>query len=128
MTEQRDIIAQFTRGEVPFVGLQARIYFRDVLDHLHREVETIDIYRDLLLGCHDIYITSINNRLNGIMKTVAVISVITLPLSVITGFFGMNFADSVPGFSKPITFIFAVLLMLSLPFVILYLFRKYRWL
>jgi magnesium transporter len=128
MTQQRDIIGQITRGEVPFMGTQARIYFRDVLDHLNREVETIDIYRDLLLGCRDIYMSSINNRLNRIMKTLALISVVTLPLTVITSFFGMNFADSIPGFTKPLTFAFAMLLMVGLPVVFLYLFRKYDWL
>jgi len=128
MTQQRDIIGQITRGEVPFMGMQSRIYFRDVLDHLNREVETIDIYRDLLLGCRDIYMSSINNRLGRIMKTLAIISVVTLPLTVITGFFGMNFADTVPGFTKPITFAFAMLLMLCLPFLFLYLFRKMDWL
>ena len=128
MTQQRDIIGQFTRGEVPFLGTQSRIYFRDVLDHLNREVETIDIYRDLLLGCRDIYMSSINNRLNRIMKTLAVISVVTLPLTVITSFFGMNFADTIPYFTKPVTFVFAILLMIGLPIAFLYLFRKHDWL
>lgn len=128
MTQQRDVIGQLTRGEVPFMGTQSRIYFRDVLDHLNREVETIDIYRDLILGCRDIYMSSINNQLNRIMKTLAIISVVTLPLTVITSFFGMNFADTIPGFTKPFTFVFAILLMIGLPVVFLYLFRKYKWL
>jgi len=128
MTQQRDIIGQLTRGEVPFMGQMSRIYFRDVLDHLNREVEAIDIYRDLLMGCRDIYMSSINNQLNRIMKTLAIISVVTLPLTVITSFFGMNFADTIPGFTRPITFVFAMLLMISLPFVFLYLFRKNDWL
>jgi magnesium transporter len=128
MTQQRDILAQLTRGEVPFMGQLSRIYFRDVLDHLNREVETIDIYRDLLMGCRDIYMSSINNRLNRIMKTLAIISVVTLPLTVITSFFGMNFADTIPGFTKPLTFVAAMLLMICLPFVFLYLFRKKDWL
>jgi len=128
MTQQRDVIGQLTRGEVPFMGTQSRIYFRDVLDHLNREAETIDIYRDLLLGCRDIYMSSINNRLSRIMKTLAVISVVTLPLTVITSFFGMNFADTIPGFTKPLTFAFAILLMIALPVGFLYLFRKHDWL
>jgi magnesium transporter len=128
MTQQRDILGQLTRGEVPLIGQASRIYFRDVLDHLNREVETLDVYRDLLMGCRDIYMSSINNRLNKIMKTLAIISVVTLPLTVITSFFGMNFADTIPGFTKPLTFIAAILLMVCLPFVFLYLFRKKDWL
>ncbi len=128
MTQQREILSKLTRGEVPFMGQLSRIYFRDVLDHLNRDVETIDIYRDLLMGCRDIYMSSINNRLNRIMKTLAVISVVTLPLTVITSFFGMNFADTIPGFTKPFTFAAAMLLMICLPFVFLFLFRKNDWL
>jgi magnesium transporter len=128
MTQQRDILNQLTRGEVSFIGQSTRLYFRDVLDHLNREVETIDIYRDLLMGCRDIYMSSINNRLNKIMKTLAIISVVTLPLTVITSFFGMNFADTIPGFTRPRTFMAAVLLMIVLPFAFLYWFRKSDWL
>ncbi len=54
------------------------------------------------MGCRDIYMSSINNRLNRIMKTLAIISVVTLPLTVITSFFGMNFADTIPGFYQAV--------------------------
>jgi magnesium transporter len=128
MTQQRDVLGQLTRGEVPFIRELSRIYFRDVLDHLQREVETIDIYRDLLMGCRDIYMSSINNQLNKIMKTLAIISVVTLPLTVITSFFGMNFADTIPGFTRPLTFGIAMAAMLTLPFVLVILFRKKDWL
>jgi magnesium transporter len=128
MTQQREILGKLTRGEVQFMGQLSRIYFRDVLDHLNRDVESIDIYRDLLMGCRDIYMSNINNRLNRIMKTLAIISVITLPLTVITSFFGMNFADTIPGFTKPFTFAAAMLLMICLPFIFLFLFRKNDWL
>jgi Mg2+ and Co2+ transporter CorA len=69
-----------------------------------------------------------NNRLNRIMKTLAIISVVTLLLTVITSFFGMDFADTIPGFTKPFTFAAAMLQMICLPFVFLFLFRKNDWL
>jgi magnesium transporter len=93
---QREVLAQLTRGEVPFIRESTRLYLRDVLDHLVRAVETIELYRDLILGARDIYMSSVSNNLNRIMKTLTVITVIALPLNVITGFFGMNF-DAVPG-------------------------------
>src|SRR5207248_10014910 len=71
-------------------------YFRDVQDHLVRTVEMVELYRDLILGARDIYLSSISNHLNQIMKTLTIISVIAMPLTVITGFFGMNF-DAIPG-------------------------------
>src|SRR5690606_38967421 len=85
---QRDVLAQLTRGEVPFIREGTRIYLRDVQDHLKRAVETIEIYRDLIVGARDIYLSSVSNNLNKVMKTLTVITVVALPLNLITGFFG----------------------------------------
>src|SRR5918911_3587615 len=93
---QREVVAQLARGEVPFIREGTRIYLRDVQDHLIRTVEMVELYRDLVMGARDIYLSSISNHLNQIMKTLTIISVIGLPLTVITGFFGMNF-DAIPG-------------------------------
>lgn len=124
---QRDVLAQLTRGEVPFIRETTRIYFRDVLDHLNRAVETIELYRDLIMGSRDIYMSSINNSLNQIMKTLTIISVIALPLTVITSFFGMNFAETIPYFSSRTTFGIGMSLMIALPITLLYWFRKRKW-
>jgi magnesium transporter len=78
---QRDVLAMLTRGEVPFIRETTRIYLRDVQDHLLRTVEMVELYRDLVLGARDIYLSSINNNLNQIMKTLTIISVVALPRS-----------------------------------------------
>ena len=88
---QREVIAQLTRGEVPFIRENVRIYFRDVQDHLIRTVETVELYRDLIMGARDIYLSSVSNHLNQIMKTLTIISVIAMPVMAVTSFFGMNF-------------------------------------
>jgi len=124
---QRDVLAQLTRGEIPFIRETTRIYLRDVLDHLNRAVETIEIYRDLVMGCRDIYMSSINNHLNQIMKTLTIISVIALPLTVITSFFGMNFVESIPHFAGRTAFAVGVILMVSIPVTLLMLFKKKHW-
>ncbi|MDB5297842.1 MAG: magnesium and cobalt transport protein CorA [Phycisphaerales bacterium] len=93
---QREVVAQLTRGDVPFVREGTRVFMRDVQDHLVRVVEMVELYRDLVVGARDIYLSSISNRLNEIMKTLTMMTVIAIPLTVITGFFGMNF--DVPGF------------------------------
>ena len=124
---QRDVLAQLTRGEVPFIRETTRIYFRDVLDHLNRAVETIELYRDLIMGSRDIYMSSINNHLNQIMKTLTIISVIALPLTVITSFFGMNFVDTIPHFAGYTSFVVGMSLMVLIPSTLLYLFWKRKW-
>jgi magnesium transporter len=123
---QREVIAQLTRGEVPFIRETTRIYFRDVQDHLNRAVETIELYRDLITGARDIYLSSISNNLNRIMKTLTVITVITLPLNVVTGFFGMNL--EIPGLHSHAVFWIAVCVMVTSVTTMLMLFRKNGWL
>jgi magnesium transporter len=127
---QREVLAQLTRGEVPFIRETTRIYLRDVLDHLVRAVEMIEIYRDLVIGARDIYMSSISNNLNQIMKTLTIITVTALPLTVITSFYGMNFA--VPEFQWLLDhragFWASIVLTLGLIGALVYLFRVKKWL
>ena len=66
-------------------------YFRDIYDHLIRISDLIDSYRDLLTGAMDVYLSTVSNRLNSVMKQLTIIATIFLPLTFITGFFGQNF-------------------------------------
>src|SRR5439155_21993673 len=66
-------------------------YFRDVYDHLIRISDLIDSYRDFLTGAMDVYLSTVSNRINAVMKQLTIIATIFLPLTFITGFFGQNF-------------------------------------
>jgi magnesium transporter len=78
-------------GELPGLAEEDERYFRDVYDHLIRISDMIDSYRDLLTSAMDVYLSTVSNRLNAVMKQLAVIATIFLPLSWLTGFFGQNF-------------------------------------
>ena len=67
-------------------------YFRDLYDHLIRVSDLVDSYRDLLTGAMDTHLSTVSNRLNVVMKQLAIIATVFLPLSFLTGFFGQNFA------------------------------------
>jgi len=127
---QRDVLAQLTRGEVPFIRETTRIYLRDVLDHLIRAVETIELYRDLVIGARDIYMSSVSNNLNQVMKTLTIITVTALPLTIVTSFWGMNFTNR--EFQWMLThrsaFWASMLVTLAIIVGLLYLFRLKRWL
>jgi magnesium transporter len=123
---QREVVAQLTRGDVPFIRMETRAYFRDVQDHLVRTVETVELYRDLVLGARDIYLSSISNNLNQIMKTLTIISVIALPLTVVTSFFGMNFED-LPGIHSHKAFWITLTIMVAVEIFLIWLFKKKRW-
>ena len=94
VTPQRDLFARSIDqlAELPGLVLDERDYFRDVYDHLIRISELVDSYRDLLSGAMDAYLSTVANRQNEVMKQLTVIATIFLPLSFLTGFFGMNFA------------------------------------
>jgi magnesium transporter len=93
VSPQRDTFARLSGGLGDVVGFtpdDAR-YFRDLYDHLIRISDLIDSYRDLLTGAMDVYLSTVSNRLNSVMKALTVIATIFLPLAWITGFFGQNF-------------------------------------
>lgn len=123
---QREVLAMLTRGEVPFIRESTRTYLRDVQDHLIRAVEMIELYRDLVIGARDIYMSSVSNDLNKVMKTLTLITVIALPLNVITGFFGMNF-EFIPGLHLHWAFWLTVATMITAVVTLVLVFRRKRW-
>ncbi len=94
ISPQRDLFASIVAGVEDFPGMSDddQHYFRDVYDHLIRIGDMVDTYRDLLTGAMDVYLSTVSNRLNAVMKQLAVIATIFLPLTFVTGFFGQNFA------------------------------------
>lgn len=93
VTPQRDLFARSVDqiAQLPGFELDERDYFRDIYDHLIRISDLIDSYRDLLSGATDLYLSTVSNRQNDVMKQLTVIATIFLPLAFITGFFGQNF-------------------------------------
>ena len=94
ITPQRDMIASLNGGMVTIPGMpdQGSVYFRNLYDHLIRISDLVDGYRDLISGAMDTHLSMVSNRLNVVMKQLAVIATVFLPLGFLTGFFGQNFA------------------------------------
>ena len=93
VTPQRDLAARTIEDIVNLPGLDpdTRDYYRDVYDHLIRISDLIDSYRDLLTGAMDVYLSTVSNRLNVVMKQLTVVATVFLPITALTGFFGQNF-------------------------------------
>jgi magnesium transporter len=91
---QRDMMASINAGvnDVPGMTDEAGRYFRDLYDHLIRLADLVDSYRDLLSSVMDTHLSTVSNRLNVVMKQLAIIATVFLPLSYLTGFFGQNFS------------------------------------
>lgn len=91
LTPQREVLNKLARGDFAVIDARDRVFFRDVYDHLVRMHDITESMRDLVSGALDLYLSVINNRMNEIMKTLTQITTLFMPLTFITGFFGMNF-------------------------------------
>ena len=101
-TSQRELLNSLIRDETQLVGRDMHMYFRDVYDHAVRALDLLETYRDLITGGLDIYLTQMANRTSDIVKGLTILATIMLPLTLVTGYFGMNFkyiplADDVNG-------------------------------
>ena len=110
---QRDVLNVLLRRDPPILPANTVLYFQDVYDHLLRILDSIDVYRDLLSSALDAYLSVQSNNLNQVMRRLTVISVIFLPLTFLTGFFGMNF-ESMP-FGDIRVFWVSLVIMLLIP-------------
>jgi magnesium transporter len=128
---ERDMMAGITAGvsDVPGMTDEAAKYFRDLYDHLIRLADLVDSYRDLLSSVMDTHLSTVSNRLNVVMKQLAIIATIFLPLSWLTGFFGQNFAFLVAHITGRATFFIVGLGTEVLAVALLYiLFKRRGWL
>ena len=91
----RDLTAGLLRSESDLIDHSTRIYLRDVHDHVLRIIESIETHRDILSSLLEIYLSSISSKLNEVMKVLTVFSSVFIPLTFITGIYGMNF-DAMP--------------------------------
>jgi len=87
----REMLGGLGRSDSPLIHEPSVIYFRDVYDHAVQVIDTIETYRDMLSGMLDIYLSSISNRMNEVMKVLTVIATVFMPLTFLAGIYGMNF-------------------------------------
>lgn len=87
----REVVGQLERGESQLVQEGTKVYTRDLYDHIIQVMDTAEIYRDILSGMLDIYLSSISNRMNEVMKVLTIISTLFIPLTFLAGLYGMNF-------------------------------------
>jgi magnesium transporter len=102
-------------------------YYRDVYDHIIRQYETVDSLRDLLTGAMDVYLSTVSNRLNMTVKALTVVASVFLPLTFLTGFFGMNFGWLVARIGTGYAFAIGLSLMAMSLMTQLFFFRRRGW-
>jgi magnesium transporter len=127
LAPQRDALSALMRREFGLFGQESRAYFVDLYEHNLRLFDLIDTYRDLISSSLDAYLSVVNNKMNDIMKILTITSVVMLPLSVISGIFGMNFAN-MPFLQSPYGFWATMGVMFLVSVGMLLLFKKRKWL
>lgn len=123
----REVVSALARAESPLLQAGTGVYLQDLYDHTIQVIETLDTYRDMLSGMLDIYLSSISNRMNEIMKVLTIISTIFMPLTFIAGVYGMNFRH-MPELDWPWGYPVVMGLMLLIGILMVRYFRRKGWL
>lgn len=123
----RDVINGLQRSESKLISRTTEVYLRDVHDHTIQVIDTIETFRDMLSSMLDIYLSSVSNRLNAVMKVLTIIATIFIPLTFIAGVYGMNF-EFMPELHWRWGYPAIMGLMFAMGLGMLYWFRRKNWL
>ena len=123
----REVISKLEKTENPIMEERTRDYFRDVYDHIIQINENIEIYRDMVWGLMDMYMTTVSNKMNNIMKVLTIIATIFIPLTFIAGIYGMNF-EFMPELHYKYSYFILWGVMIVVFLLMLNYFRRKRWL
>lgn len=122
----REMLRLLERSELGLISEPIKIYFRDIYDHVIQVIDSIEIFREMLTGMIEIYLSSLSKRMNEVMKVLTVIATIFMPLTFVTGVFGMNFRY-MPGLERSWGFPIAMIIMFGIGIYMLRYFRKNKW-
>ena len=123
----REVINRLERWESSLINKSTAIYLRDVYDHTIQVIDSVETFRDMLSGMLDIYLSSVSNRMNEVMKVLTIIATIFIPLTLVAGIYGMNFRF-MPELEMPIGYPMILLSMLFIGILMVAYFRKKKWL
>lgn len=125
-SRQLEVLYRMSHGEFPQIPDRLIPFFRDVHDHLQRISDLSEGYRDLVSGLFDIHFAVVGNRTNDVMKTLAVLSAIILPLSLIAGIYGMNF-ENIPELKSEYGYWITLSVMVIITLILLIYFWRRGW-
>ena len=122
----REVINSLERGDSLLIKKHTNIYLRDLYEHTIQVIDTIETYRDMLSSMLDVYLSSVSNKLNSVMKILTIITTIFMPLSFLAGLYGMNF-KYMPGLYWFWGFPIMSGIMLTVCLIMLEFFRRKNW-
>ena len=122
----REVISYLDRIETNLINPNTRVFLKDVYDHTIQVIDSVESYRDIISGMLEIYLASVSNRMNEVMKVLTIISTIFIPLTFVVGVYGMNF-EFMPELKMKWAYPTVMLGMLLIVAGMLFFFRKRKW-
>jgi magnesium transporter len=123
----REIVSSLERNESPLIKKTTFVYLRDVYDHTIQVADTIETFRDMLSGMLDIYLSSISNRTNAVMKVLTIVATIFIPLTFVIGIYGMIF-KYMPELEWRWGYFTILSIMVVIGVLMIIYFKKKKWL
>jgi len=123
----RDVLSTLERIDSQLIHPRTRLYYRDISDHIVQIIDAVETFREIVNGLMDIYLSSISNHMNEIMKVLTIISTIFIPLTFLAGIEGMNF-KFMPELDWPYGYPALLLFMALISVMMLRFFKKKQWL
>jgi len=121
----REVVSAMSRSESALIKDTTEMYLKDVYDHTVQVIDTIESYRDILSGMMDIYLSSVSNRLNEVMKVLTIIATIFIPLTFLVGVYGMNLKMPEAGWPYSYAVVWGIIVAVAVVMIIL--FKRKRW-
>jgi magnesium transporter len=126
LSNTRDVAGHLQRTESPYIARDMWPFLRDVYDHVARNLDMVEMMRDLLSGALDVYLSSVANRTNQVMKVLTILGTVALPALVVSGIYGMN-VKGLPASDAPHGLYLVLAVMASCTVVLLYLLKRFDW-
>jgi magnesium transporter len=123
----REVVSALERGESPLIQSAMVVFLRDVYDHTIQIIDSVETFRDIVSGMLDIYLSSMSNKMNEVMKVLTIIATIFIPLTFIVGVYGMNF-KYMPELERPWGYFMVWGIIIVVALGMLTYFRKKKWL
>ena len=123
----REVINRIEKNESNLIDKKTITYYRDIYDHLIQVTENIDIYREMIWSLMDMYMTTISNKMNEVMKVLTIMASIFIPLTFIAGIYGMNF-EYIPELKYKYSYFILWGVMILLFIGMLIYFKRKKWL
>jgi magnesium transporter len=123
----REVLGGLVRGETSLISQTTGMYLRDVYDHTIQVIDTIESFRDVLSGMLDIYLSTLSNKMNEVMKVLTIMATIFIPLTFIAGVYGMNF-KYMPELEWHWGYFVALSVMVGVAVLMVFYFKRKTWL